>query len=1162
VESDPTAVPEGQGLRRPDLVSSQFAAYGRSVRNPERMSQGMLEAAVTQPNDLRGCAGRQPPFPADGFQPRTLIDVLRWRASHHPGRVAYTFLDTEEGQEDYVTYGELDLKAQRVASRLQTMGVSVGERALLLYPAGLDYVAAFLGCLYAGVVAVPAYPPRLNRPVSRLRAIVADSQATTTLTTVRVLSHQERRLAHVPEMGSLRWLATDDGEDPAREWRRPDGDGETLAYLQYTSGSTAAPKGVMVTHANLLHNLAMIYDGVGYTPDSQIVSWLPPYHDMGMIGVVLQTLYGGFPTALMSPVSFAQRPLGWLRAISRLGADSAGAPNFAYDLLARRVTPEDRATLDLSGWKVAFSGAEPIRQETLERFAAAFEPCGFRREAFYAMYGLAEATALVSGGSKTDPPLVLTLEGAKLERDLVVEADVGSQGVRRIVGCGRVLADQKVAVVSPESLTRCPPERVGEVWVSGPSVARGYWGRSEETKHTFHAYLADTGEGPFLRTGDLGFVRHGELFVTGRLKDLIIVRGRNYYPQDIEQTVEASHVALRPGGGAAFSVQTDEGERLVVVQELARRHVRSVDATEVVASVRRAVAEHHEVEVYAVVLVRPGGIPKTSSGKIQRRATKAAYLENTLPTVASDVRPNLVDGQDEVAAGVNSNTPVATDDKSGRALSVVSDFIRRRGRSEPPQLSDSLQGDLGLDSLAVAELLIEVEMAFDVRLGDSAIAELRTVEDVCGVLHEADQTGMPGRSEPDGLVGLQQRIFLQVPQLGAVVSEQDGRNVKIGGRWYSDFASANYLGLDLHPAVLASIPDAIRRWGAHPSWSRAVASPQIYEDLEQEIARFIGVPNALVFPTITLLHSGVLPVLAGTDGLILLDRAAHTSMQEAAQLAGSRGTAVDWFDHNDPYDLEWRLELHRERPRKIIAVDGVYSMSGAFPPLPEFARLARKHGARVYVDDAHGLGVIGENPTPDNPYGDMGNGIVRHLGLPYDDEIVYVGGMSKAFSSMAAFVSCANEDERRQLAMASTAVFSGPCPTASLASALAGLKISQGKEGSDIRRRLLSLTRELVAGARALGFAVDNNEMFPLVGVKIGYVPEVIKACKILWRHGILITPAVFPAVPLDRGALRFTVTAANTNEQVKLALEALRMVRDELFPPQKPPEFVALPVR
>ena len=1102
------------------------------------------------------------PFPQAGFEPATLVDLLRWRAAHQPGRRAYTFLPDGEVEESSVRYKELDRQARTVAARLQTLGVVDGARALLFYPPGLEYAAAFLGCLYAGVVAVPAYPPRLNRPISRLRAMAADSKATVALTTTHILSNLERRLAHAPEMKSLRWLATDDGEDQAAEWRRPEIGDETLAFLQYTSGSTAAPKGVMVTHGNLLHNLAMIYQGLGYTPDSHMVSWLPPYHDMGLIGGVLQPLYGGFPAALMPPVAFLQRPLGWLRTISRLGADTGGGPNFAYDLCCSRITPEERATLDLSNWKVAFNGAEPIRQETLERFATTFAPCGFRWEAFYPTYGLAEATLIVSGGSNTAPPVMLSVEGAELERNRVVVVPNGAKSNRTLVGCGQALADQKIVVVDPESLTRCPTERVGEIWVSGPSVAPGYWDRPEETEHTFRAYVADTGEGPFLRTGDLGFLRHGELFVTGRLKDLIVIRGRNHYPQDIEQTVEQSHVALRPDGCAAFSVEANEGEQLVIVQELERRYVRSVDVDEVAASIRRAVAEHHELQVHAIVLIRTGSIPKTSSGKIQRQATRAAYLDGTLAAIAVDVLPAGVDKQVAGVETVDLGAPAGGFGEAESVLSVIRDFIRRRGRSEPARFSDSLQEDLGLDSLAVAELLVEVETAFGVRLGESVIAELRTVEDICNVVHKAPQGRAPDSSAPVGITGLQDRIVRQIPQLGAVVSEQDGRNVKIGGRWCSDFASANYLGLDLHPAVQASIPDAIKRWGTHPSWTRAVASPQIYEDLEREIARFIGAPHILVFPTLTLLHSGVLPVLAGGDGVILLDRVAHNSMQEAAQLAGARGTAVDWFDHNDPIALERQLELHRERPQKIIAVDGVYSMSGAYPPLPEFARLARKHGARVYVDDAHGFGIIGENPTPANPYGDRGNGVVRYFGLRYSDDIVYVGGMSKAFSSMVAFISCADETEKRRLAAASTAVFSGPSPTASLASAIAGLKISQDDEGSTIRSRLLSLTRQLVTGARTLGFAVDNNELFPLVSVRIGTVSDVVKACNILWEHGILITPALFPAVPIDRAALRFTITASNTEDQVRLAIEALRKVREELFPRQKPPTLAVSPAR
>jgi len=500
--------------------------------------------------------------------------------------------------------------------------------------------------------------------------------------------------------------------------------------------------------------------------------------------------------------------------------------------------------------------------------------------------------------------------------------------------------------------------------------------------------------------------------------------------------------------------------------------------------------------------------------------------------------------------------------EADRVLSIVQDYVWRRGRSELARFDDSLQADLGLDSLAVAELLMEIEMVFEVRLSDSVIAELRTVEDVRDVVSTASRIGAQDPSAPAGIAGLQDRMLRQIPQLGVVVSEQDARNIKIGGRWYSDFASANYLGLDLHPTVLASIPEAIKRWGAHPSWTRAVASPQIYEDLEQEIAEFIGAPHVLVFPTATLLHSGVLPVLAGGDGVILLDRAAHNSMQEAAQLAGARGTVVDWFDHNDPSDLERRLELHGERSQKIIAIDGVYSMSGALPPLPDFLRLARKHGARVYIDDAHGFGVIGENPTADNPYGAQGNGVVRHFGLRYGGDIIYAGGMSKAFSSMVAFVTCADEAEKRRLSMASTAVFSGPCPTASLASAIAGLRISRDEEGAAIRQRLLDLTRHLVAGARAAGFAVDNSELFPIVSVRIGAVSNVVEACNILWEQGILITPALFPAVPIDRGGLRFTVTAVNTEDQVWRAIEALQKVREELFPREEHSTLAFSPAR
>jgi len=552
-------------------------------------------------------------------------------------------------KEIHLTYEELDRRARAIGALLQKQ-VTAGSRALLLYPPGLEYIAAFFGCLYAGVIAVPSYPPRLNRPDPRLQTIVADAQATVALTTTPILSNMEHRLAHAPDLEALRWL--DNGNiasDLAEEWRDPEIESDSLAFLQYTSGSTATPKGVMVSHGNLLHNLALLHQCFELTPDSRSVIWLPPYHDMGLIGGLLQPLYVGFPAILMSPLVFLQRPLRWLQAISRYKGTVSGGPNFAYDLCVRKITNEQRATLDLSSWESAFNGAEPVRCETLERFALAFESCGFRREAFYPCYGLAEATLIVSGGLKAAPPILHAVQGEALESNQVVAAsvEVENEGARTLVGCGQTLGSQKIVIADPESFIQCPPDQIGEIWVSGPSVAQGYWNQPEETECAFEAYLADTGEGLFLRTGDLGFLKDGELFITGRLKDLIIIDGRNHYPQDIELTVEQSHPSLRPGCCAAFSVDVENEERLVVVAEVDRRyrlarrqvdsnpgpasgHRPSPDVKAMLKAIRRAVAEQHGAQVHDVLLLKHGRILKTSSGKIQRHACRAGYLAGSL----------------------------------------------------------------------------------------------------------------------------------------------------------------------------------------------------------------------------------------------------------------------------------------------------------------------------------------------------------------------------------------------------------------------------------------------------------------------------------------------------------------------------------------------------
>jgi acyl-CoA synthetase (AMP-forming)/AMP-acid ligase II len=580
-----------------------------------------------------GAGLNSPPSPNDReLSPTNLIDILSGRAQDRPDRQAYIFLENGETESGSLTYGELDRQARAIAARLQTWQ---GERALLLYPSGLEFIAAFFGCLYAGVVAVPVYPPRRNQKLSRLLSIADDARAKVALTTTSILADIETGWEGEAKLAQLKWVATDAIDADPRDFAPQSAAPDRLAFLQYTSGSTGTPKGVMVTHGNIIHNQQLIQAAFGHGEQSIGVGWLPLFHDMGLIGHVLQPVYVGFPSILMPPVAFLQKPLRWLQAISKYGATTSGGPNFAYDLCVRKIKPEQLAGLDLSRWDLAYSGAEPIRAETLEKFGEQFECCGFEYSAFYPCYGMAETTLFTAGGDKHQKPFIQGVKAGELEQNLAVESEVSSPDSRVLVGCGRPHADTKVIIVSPESLTRCSMGQVGEIWVSGGSVAAGYWNRPEATRETFGAYLEDTREGPFLRTGDLGFLKDGELFITGRLKDVLIVRGRNHYPQDLELTVQRSHPGLQPNCGAAFTVELDGSERLAIVQEVERTYLRKLDIEKVVGNIRRNIAMKHGLQAHAILLVKPGSIPKTSSGKIQRHACKSEFLSGSLNVVGN-----------------------------------------------------------------------------------------------------------------------------------------------------------------------------------------------------------------------------------------------------------------------------------------------------------------------------------------------------------------------------------------------------------------------------------------------------------------------------------------------------------------------------------------------
>lgn len=571
---------------------------------------------------------------------RSMVDLLRARAAAQPGASAYTFLDDGEREGACIDWRQLDLRSRAIAAAIAER-VPPGARVLVMCLSSLEFVPAFFGVLYAGCAAVPTYPPsgaRTDRTVARLRGMIADSGISLVLTASGLCARAAMLETVVPELAGAAWLDVDAIPDAAAEsFRDPHCTGGSLALLQYTSGSTAAPRGVMVSHGNLLHNLAHSASLAGHAATSVSLSWLPVNHDMGLIDGVLQPVFSGYHAYLMSPGAFLQRPARWLQAMSRLRVTHSGGPNFAYDLCVRRVSDSDRQGLDLGSWRVAFNGSEPVRRATLESFQRAFGPCGFRWESFRPAYGLAESTLLVTSTRAGEPPHCLDVDAAALARNIVRPASEG--GAKSLVAAGTLDGTTRVAIVDPALRTPCTPDVIGEIWVAGPSVARGYWNHPVVSADTFGAFTTD-GDGPFLRTGDLGFLRDGRLFVTGRLKDMLIVRGLKHYPHDLEVTAEQSHAALRPGCCAAFAVECNGEERIALVAEIEPRPVagassQGADITPVIPAVRRAIADSHHISLAAVALVPAGSLPKTTSGKLQRYLCRDAFTGGALPILAA-----------------------------------------------------------------------------------------------------------------------------------------------------------------------------------------------------------------------------------------------------------------------------------------------------------------------------------------------------------------------------------------------------------------------------------------------------------------------------------------------------------------------------------------------
>ncbi len=662
----------------------------------------------------------------------TLVQRLQEQASIQPNKRAFTFLADGETEIDSLTYQQLNEKAKAIASVLQSHNAQ-GQRALLLYQPGLDFITAFLGCLYAGVVAVPVYPPRANRSLERLIAIVTDAEASFALTTKLIREQVASKFANHNASSKVRFIATDTFElNLSSAWQHPEITPKNLAFLQYTSGSTGRPKGVMVSHGNLMANSATINHCFQNERKHTAVSWLPPYHDLGLIGCIVQPMYVGLSMYLMAPVTFLQRPYRWLQAISRYRGVTNGGPNFAYDLCVDRITAEQKANLDLSCWELAFSGAEPVRAETIERFSEYFRDCGFRTAAFYPSYGMAESTLLITAGDKHQKPVTASFDTQKLEENLAV-ATSNAENKTTLVSSGRNLPGQRLVIVNPQTLTKCSEVEIGEIWAKSDSIAQGYWGLDELTATSFNAVLADTQESGWLRTGDLGFLQAGELFVTGRLKDLIIIRGRNYYPQDIELTLDLAHEAIRAGNVAAFAVEVAGEEKLVVTAEIKRTYLRKLDVDEVTKAILQAVAQNHELQIHAIILLKTGGIPKTSSGKIQRHACKARYLDGSLDVVG-EYKSLAEDGrlsQPNNGRGEQPFAPTGFDRKQDQIQNwLIENLAQQLGIAASKIDIYEPFASSGLSSLAAVSLSAELEDWLDIKLSPTIVYDYPNIAEL------------------------------------------------------------------------------------------------------------------------------------------------------------------------------------------------------------------------------------------------------------------------------------------------------------------------------------------------------------------------------------------------------------------------------------------------
>jgi 8-amino-7-oxononanoate synthase/acyl carrier protein len=1126
-------------------------------------------------------------FGSDAPPQDHLLSVVRHWTKLTPDATSYSFTDGETVQAS-LTYQQLWDEVRGLAGAMQEQ-VEPGQRILLLYPPGLDFVVGLFACHALGAIAVPAFPPRRNRKASRIRSIVTDADTRIAFSTESVAEQLVGGTRH-EDLEGVTVIGTDSPSlRNAKAWVEPSNlTPDSLAILQYTSGSTGSPKGVMLTHRNVLANCELIISGFEPKREYCGMAWLPAYHDMGLVGGILQPMYFGRTATLMSPMTFLQRPARWLQTISRLGIQISGGPNFAYQLCVDKIDDSELEGVDLSCWKIAFNGAEPIRPTTLDAFAKRFAKFGFDRHAFVPCYGMAETTLMVTAGPSETRPVVTAFDGTKLDKKIVEPVSPDHQDARSLVGCGRVLPGEVVKIVDPHTMKILEDGSIGEIWVQSPSVGQGYWQAAVPTANTFGGKTAD-GQGPFLRTGDLGFLHGDQLYISGRLKDMIIVRGVNRYPQDIEQTVETASAAVQAGSVAAFAMTFHDREQLVIVAETVRQ--RDLDWDDHLQKIRRAVTAEHELPPDAVYLVRNSSVPKTSSGKIQRHACLDALLQDDLKVIAKWVR------WEEAAGGFRPNGPTMMNARAAKGSSksrgrtttagdssdatanpsivaVVENQIREVARERAGELNadTNIVLDLGLDSLERLEIARGLEETFGGRfpqdvldnietIGETALAiEQHLSANAVAIASKIDvddirKRGSSSRTNADSTNGsdrgatrveqpedsieqfpeyqrlqqtMAQMLMTGVPNPYFTVHDSVVRDTTvINGREMISFASYNYIGMSGEPRVSEAAAQAIKKYGTSVSASRLVSGEKpVHGKLEARIAAWLGVDAAITMVGGHATNETTIGHLVGPGDLIIHDSLSHNSIVQGALLSGARRRP---FPHNDWEALDQLLAKVRSQYRRVLViVEGVYSMDGDFADIPAAIEIKKRHRAMLMVDEAHSMGTMGAT----------GRGISEYFGINPHDVDIWMGTLSKSFASCGGYIAGSKALVQYLRYTAPGFVFSVGLPPSSAAAALASIDVLEEQpERIEVLRARSELFLSLAKQAGLDTGASGGTAVIPII---TGNSLTALRLSHRMFGDGVNVQPILYPAVDESAARLRFFMTSLHSEEQIRYTVSRL----------------------